>query len=128
MENIASLKHRIVKKTEHRPPLLHVAASNGHAEVTKLLLADCRVEVNCSDLWGRTPLHYAAKEGNTEVVQLFLADQRVEVNTRNCWGQTPLHYATINGHTEVIQLLATHPSVDLDTTDEEGRGLEEVAR
>uniref|UniRef100_A0A3P9AV64 Uncharacterized protein n=1 Tax=Maylandia zebra TaxID=106582 RepID=A0A3P9AV64_9CICH len=50
---------------------LHVAAAKGYIEVLKVLL-QCRVDVDCSDTDGWTPLHAAAHWGQEEVCSLLV--------------------------------------------------------
>ena len=47
---------------------LHVAVDNGHAEVSKLLLAHC-VNVNDRDIESRKPLHLASEKGYVDIGQ-----------------------------------------------------------
>ena len=62
---------------------MHTAALLGHEKIVELLLADQRVNVNCRDLGGHTPLHLAAGCGYDEVVQLLRDCDRVEVACEN---------------------------------------------
>ena len=64
---------------------LALAAARGHAQVTKLLLADERVDPNMVSGGGRTgraltALMRAARKGRLPVVKLLMADQRVNPN------------------------------------------------
>ncbi|XP_027887743.1 protein phosphatase 1 regulatory subunit 12B isoform X6 [Xiphophorus couchianus] len=73
---------------------LHVAAAKGYIEVLKVLL-QCRVDVDCRDIDGWTPLHAAAHWGQEEVCTL-LADHMCDMAAVNNVGQTPLDVADEN--------------------------------
>ena len=67
---------------------LQWAASDGLAEVVRLLLARRDVEVNQSDAEGGTALMCASYDGHIEVVRLLLARQDVEMNRATARGTT----------------------------------------
>ncbi|KAM4733682.1 protein phosphatase 1 regulatory subunit 12A isoform 2-T2 [Anableps anableps] len=73
---------------------LHVAAAKGYIEVLKVLL-QCRVDVDCRDIDGWTPLHAAAHWGQEEVCTL-LSDHMCDMAAVNNVGQTPLDVADEN--------------------------------
>ena len=104
---------------------LHRAAERGDATVLQLLLADHRVDVNCSNSDGLTPLHVAACQGHTEVLQLLLADRRLEVNSSDRRGCTPLYGAAHLGHSKVVRLLLADRRVDLNDLTALGRAVDQ---
>ncbi|KAI6185135.1 No extended memory [Aphelenchoides fujianensis] len=50
---------------------LHLAASEGHAEIIRFLINVAHVKPDPKDRWQRTPLHDARSEGHTECVRLL---------------------------------------------------------
>ncbi|XP_055955121.1 ankyrin repeat domain-containing protein 17 isoform X1 [Patella vulgata] len=83
-------------------PLME-AASGGHADIVRLLIAHS-ADVNAQSSAGNTPLHYAACGGYVEVVkELIKAYSNVEVHNEN--GHTPLMEAASAGHVEVAKTL-----------------------
>jgi ankyrin repeat protein len=82
---------------------LHVAATEGHAEVVALLL-DNGADVDAKNDYGVTPLYLAAAWGHVEVVSPLLAagaDKTIEEQN----GETPLEAATRKGHKAAAELL-----------------------
>lgn len=82
---------------------LHYAASGGHIDVAKILIAH-GADVNAEDEAGFRPVRGASKFGHEQVVELLVANG-AEVNVHDFNGDTPLHYAVHNGHTSIVKLL-----------------------
>jgi hypothetical protein len=82
------------------------AASKGHIEIVKLLLADKRVdpsaEYNYAIIW-------ASYNGYTEIVKLLLADDRVDPSANNNYA---IRYTANKGHIEIVKLLLNDKRVD----------------
>ena len=95
---------------------LHVAASNGHLDVVRILL---EAGASCDSDEGIriTPLHWAAEMGHLEVVSLLL-QAGASSNAADAHGRTALCWAADNGHLEVVRtLLEAGASCDQATTD-----------
>ncbi len=85
--------------------------------MTKVLLADERVQVNAKDNKGLTPLHRAAitrdwtgfggVEGTTPMknVATLLIAKDAQVNAKDNEGKTPLHWAAVSASNEMAELL-----------------------
>jgi ankyrin repeat protein len=80
--------------------LLHVACSNGHLPVARLLL-EHKASARASDHKGVTPLHLAALHATKPLVTLLLAAKAV-VGARDASQQTVLHYAARGGAAGVL--------------------------
>ena len=137
---------------------LHWAVNRDNIEALKLLLNVQGIDVNNVDNNGWSALLKAVRENNNEALKLLLDVPSIHVNIVDSGGWSALHWTvkillkhpslttlTLNqkdnlyGFTPVmaavrwnklehLALLAADPRVDLDTTDEEGRSLEEAAR
>lgn len=86
---------------------LEIAASNGHVEVTCLLLR-AGANASATDRDGFTPLHWAAVDGHKEVVLVLLragANPTIKVTKGPCTGATAQDEAARRGHHEIVQLL-----------------------
>lgn len=81
-------------------------ANEGDVEGIKELL-DSGVDVNYSDIDGRTALHVAACQGLKDVVDLLI-DRQAEIDPKDRWGSTPLADAIFYKNVEVIKLLEMH--------------------
>ena len=97
----------------------------------KLLLNVPNIDVNITDDEGQSLLHLVVIANNIEGLKLLLNHPDFTaptLNHRNSMGDTPVMLAVLYDRLEHLAVLANDLRVDLDTTDNEGRSLEEVAR
>lgn len=92
--NISTPEDVNMKNSLGQTPL-HLAATSKHADMTKLLLQDQRVNPNIQDAEGRTPLILAASEACDfpHTTELLVNDLRVDKNAKDKNGRTALHHA-----------------------------------
>lgn len=84
--------------------LQHLAASNGHADAVRALLAaNPKPALESKQEDGLTPLHCACCIGNTEVVKELLESGASVLSVSND-GWTPLHYVAGNGSTGALKV------------------------
>ena len=113
---------------------LHFADQWKNNETLKLLLNVPSIDVNIVDKRGWSAVYQAVVYGdNIEGLKLLLSHPSLTALTLNQkdtrYGFTPVMLAVMNGsyRWQHLELLAEDLRVDLDTTDKEGRSLEEVA-
>ena len=100
---------------------------NGNIEALKLLLDFPGIDVNIVDNYGNGLLGCH----KLDVLKLLLSHPGLTcltLNQRQKIGATPVMIAAMNNKVENLEILAADLRVDLDTTDNEGRRLEEMAR
>ena len=100
LQNVLSPNHKL----ETGNTLLMDAAYLGCAPLVSKLLADQRVQVNCSNKNGDTALHLAAAEGHAHIVEILLLDKRIDVYSQTAKGDTAFHLAALKGKIEVISV------------------------
>lgn len=93
--------------------LLQRAARSGDDEVTAVLLAHEKIDVNRFSS-SSPALILAARRGHIEVVRLLLEHPEIDVNSREFNRDTPLVGAASRGHIEVVRLLLQHPEIDVN--------------
>merc|ERR1712172_479139 len=80
---------------------------------------------------GKSALHCAVYSNSIEGLKLLLSHPSLTSLTLNqrerLYGDTPVTLAVKQNSSKHLKVLAADPRVDLDTTDMEGRSLEEVA-
>ena len=89
------------------------------------------IDVNILNRFGESAAHTAVEENNIEGLNLLLSHPNLTALTLNMkdnyFGNTPVMRAVMRNRLEHLEVLVADPRVDLDTTDNEGRSLEEVA-
>ena len=113
--------------------VVHWAMRKNSIEGLKLLLDVPNIDVNIVDNDGVSAVHWAmSKNYNIKGLKLLLKHRGLTALTLNHKdkdkGATPVMWAVRKKRLEVLALLAADPRVDLDTTDKEGRSLEDIAR
>ena len=98
---------------------LHLAATNGHHEVIRVLVKDLGADVDSKDKDALTPLHCAAERGCHEAVRVLGVELGANVTFSSC--RTPLHLAAEYGHIHVrgdrlkaIRVLVDGLGADID--------------
>ena len=108
-------------KDEVGNTLLHLAAANQKADITKFLV-EKGIDVNSKSNTGETPLHIAAKWRSNEVVALLISKGAL-INVNDDANYTPLtnaiqHYQTmsqVSGKLETVKLLVEN-GADINKT------------
>ena len=91
---------------------LFSAAREGHLDDVKSCLSK-KIDVNCKDSGGRTPLLWACYYGQLSVAQ-YLVQQGGDVFRATTDGHTPLSSAAERGHLGIVQFLVQH-GVDVNS-------------
>ena len=120
-------------RTSGKRTPLHYAASKGHAEIVRVLLA-AGADPAAADGTGARPLHRAAGgAGSLDVLRSLLAAATVAaaggkpaIDARDRWGRTALMAAAAAGRKGAALLLVAR-GASLEVTDGEGRTALEVA-
>ena len=92
------------------------AASSGHTEVVRVLLAVPGIDLNMADEdCGWSALMRASWQGHTEVVRVFVAQRGINVNRGDKdYGWTAVMRAAARGYIGVVRVLLDVPGVDLE--------------
>ncbi|KAG5743576.1 hypothetical protein H9Q70_013714 [Fusarium xylarioides] len=97
----------------------HLAAKNGHVEVTKDLwerASDKEDPVTTQDTHGNYPIDLATIEGHIQVVKLLL-DEAADPQLFLCRGKDgdrPIHLAVIHSHYQLLEVLVQKNRIYLD--------------
>ena len=114
---------------------LHCAVRSKNNEALKLLLDVPNIDVNIVDSDGESAVHQAvwqeSESDSIEILKLVLCHPSLTaltLNHKDKWGDTAVMQAVRRNKVEHLVVLIADPRVDLETSDEDGRSLEEVAR
>ncbi|CAM9818886.1 unnamed protein product [Ectocarpus sp. 12 AP-2014] len=97
----ANVSLRVLKEPKDAP--LDAAATEGHAEVMRLLVERGAVET-AVDSKGRTALHFAAERGQVAAIE-YLAETTADLNATDTDGHTPLLIAALRGQESAVDAL-----------------------
>ena len=100
--------------------LLHIAASQGHTGVVKVLLSHPGIDANGAGAEHRyqTALQAACSNGHEEVVRALISNSKVDVNRSHPHsGATPFFLACLRGREDVVRLLLCDSRVDVAVPD-----------
>ena len=109
--------------------VLNDAAYNSNVEALKLLLDFPGIDVNNVDNYGNSLVSGVCHK--VDVLKLLLGHPgltALTLNKKQKDGATPVMVAAKKNKLKQLEILAADLRVDLETTDKEGRSLEEVAR
>ncbi len=88
--------------------ILHEAAKHGSFEFLEMALGGSeghsRLDVNATDILGRTPLSYASQSGHLHVIKLLLK-KGADMTLVDWYGSTPLHEAVSRSHHAAVACL-----------------------
>lgn len=121
-DHVLSLVHA---KTNGATPLI-MAARNGHFEVVKYLIEQCKadytqpgcVKFDGETIEGAPPLWCAAAAGHLEIVTYLVANG-ADVNQTTYTNSTPLRAACFDGHYSIVEFLVNH-NADIEIANRHG--------
>ncbi|XP_050297321.1 uncharacterized protein LOC126736813 [Anthonomus grandis grandis] len=96
---------------QHLQTDINTAASEGDIKTIQHLLKDDGLNVNDTDIDGRTTLHFAVSNGHINIVKILL-NHGANVCQATNKGNTALHIATSKHYKEIVEVLLQHMSRD----------------
>eukprot|EP00668_Euglena_longa_P030946 GGOE01039832.1.p1 GENE.GGOE01039832.1~~GGOE01039832.1.p1 ORF type:complete len:153 (+),score=28.67 GGOE01039832.1:181-639(+) len=91
-------------------------------------LIESRVDINCTDSGGNTPLHYASSNNQLEVAMVLLANTNINPNLQDAYGRTALHLAACCGHLDMVKLLRSNAKVSTQIKNHLGKTPHDLAQ
>jgi hypothetical protein len=82
---------------------IFIYSAEGNRTAVSCLLEQ-KVDVNCQDANGLTPLHWAVDRGHKDFAE-FLILRKANIDAQDAEQATPLHYAVDCDHAELVLLL-----------------------
>lgn len=116
-----SNKETIMRKSRLEFDTLHIAASQGHDAVVKLLLDHDPSLCQTRSQGNATPLITAATRGHTAVVKELLSKDSSLLNIPRSNGKNALHLAARSGHVEIVEALLKEEPLLGRRTDKKGQ-------
>jgi ankyrin repeat protein len=107
----------------NEPSMFVYAVSGGDFNIIRMLLSagKGKIDLNCRDTWGRTPLMIATTRETASVVRLLLQQPRIDPNLCDLsGGATPLIKAVKRRRTTLAKIILEHPETDIDQQNDEG--------
>ena len=100
---------REAQATSEAVNVTHLSSSK---QMVRFLVQYCRVDVNCQDNVGVSPLHLACARNNIAAVEVLLASADINPSISDNNKDTPLHEACLNGNREVVEKLLEWMSME----------------
>lgn len=116
-----SNKETIMRKSRLEFDTLHIAASQGHDAVVKLLLDHDPSLCQTRSQGNATPLITAATRGHTAVVKELLSKDPSLLTIPRSNGKNALHLAARSGHVEIVEALLKEEPLLGRRTDKKGQ-------
>lgn len=91
---------------------LDVTHLSSSKQMVRFLVQYCRVDVNCQDKFGVSPLHLACARNNLAAIEVLLASEYINPCVSDNNKDTPLHEACLNGNKEVVEKLLEWMSME----------------
>ena len=97
--------YAVCKAVAHILFLLHIAAEEGHSEITSQLV-EAGARLSEVDEDGQTPLHVAVASGHVDVVELLTRSQPcAQIGLADRFKMTPIHLGCEEDNPEMLALL-----------------------
>ncbi|KAI7752688.1 hypothetical protein M8C21_029221 [Ambrosia artemisiifolia] len=116
-----SNKETITRKSRLEFDTLHIAASQGHDAVVRLLLDHDPSLCQTRSQRNATPLITAATRGHTAVVKELLSKDSSLLHISKSNGKNSLHFAARSGHVEIVKALLDKDPTLARRTDNKGQ-------
>jgi hypothetical protein len=94
--------------------LLRSACRAGSVEITKYLVEEEGVDLNCVNKYGHTALIAACESGNVELVRYLVETKGADISSTDLFRDTPLNIACRDKNVEIIQVLLKTGKVTIE--------------
>ena len=84
---------------------MHVSASNGCTNISKLLYEYDPSCINIRNVMNQSPFHVAVIENSIETIEWMLNETNIDITSQYMFDDTVLHMAARYGYTDILKLL-----------------------
>jgi ankyrin repeat protein len=124
VEGLLSRGVSVSEKTKYGETALHLAASNGHLRVLKLLASKSPIHVlNAKDHNGWTAAHRAVTSGNDELVLWLIQQPNINLDLRDKHGRRATAFAAAYGTETMLKAFLERRPDDITHLDSFGNTL-----
>ena len=110
-------------KNGKKQTALHLACSNGHTDVVRMLLTTHKADITACDEHDSTPLDIAIRNGKDEVINCLTTYCDLDINAKYI-----LHFACRQGYTNLVEILLNRQNnLNLLSLDNDGNSPLHVA-
>lgn len=128
VESLLSRGVGVSEKTEYGETALHLAASNGHLRVLKLLASRSPIHVlNAKDHNGWTAAHRSVTSGNDELVLWVIQQPDINLSLRDKHGRRASAFAAAYGTEKMLKAILERRPNDIPHSDSFGNTLFHIA-
>ena len=111
-------QHNEIKETS-----ILMTTKNNDTATFELLYDTPNINLNCTDIFGYSPLHYTIEKSNMDIFDVLVNDRKVNINIQDLEGNTPIISSIKSGNELITYKLLVRNDLNLNITNNFGKNV-----